>query len=151
VSIETVAAAIVRLADTNKGALGLATAKDPPPATLDTAVLPCLYVWTGPGQYSAVSLGSDAVMETRLYRLQVAVAPEGEASPEFLEARTRPILVAVRDLYFGWPQLDATDWVQTSAPASDSGVILLPEYGGKYVGFELRLEVQEHIKRIYQE
>jgi hypothetical protein len=151
VSVKTVAEAIVALAAANKAALGIETAKDPPPAALDTALLPCLYVWTGPAQYSAVDLGSDYVLETRLYRVQVAVAPEGEATPEMLEARTRPILTAARDMYFSWPQINATTWVQTSQPISDSGVILLPEYGSKFVGFELRVQVSEHIKRTYRE
>lgn len=150
-SVQTVSSAIVGLANANKGTLGIEAAKDPPPAALDTAILPALYVWTGPAQYSTSELGSDFVLETRLYRVQVAVAPEAEATPELLESRTRPILVATRDLFFSWPQLNATAWVQTSAPISDSGVIILPEYGGKHVGFELRLQVQEHVKRTYQE
>jgi hypothetical protein len=150
-SVKSVAEAIVALANTHKAALGLIIAKDPPPPALDTASLPALYVWTGPAQYSASQLGADFTLETRLYRVQVAVAPEGEASPELLETRARPILTAVRDLYLGWPQLNRTTWIQSSAPISDSGVIILPEYGGNFVGFELRLQVAEHIKINYHE
>lgn len=146
-SVATVCAAIAALANTNKVTLGIAIAKDPPPPDLDTASLPCLYTFTGPATYQ--EFADDFITETRLYRIQVAVLTQGEASPKLREERTRPILIATRNLYFSYPQLDSVTSVQSATPLGDSGVVLLPEWGQKFIGFELRLQVVEYVPRTY--
>jgi hypothetical protein len=148
-TIATVCAAIAALGNANTGTLGITAAEDPPPATLDTAKLPLLYTFTGPAQYT--DLGDDFVIETRDYRVQVAVLPFGEASPQLREARVRPILVAVRTLYFSYPALGGVVGVQSALPLGDSGVVILPEWGGNYIGFELRLQVIEYAPRSFAE
>lgn len=146
-TIALVCAAIAAIGTANKGTLGITAAEDPPPATLDTAKLPLLYTFTGPARYEEYM--DDFIVEQRDYRIQVAVLPLGEASPYLREARVRPILVATRNLYFQYPTLDQVKGVQSATPQGDSGVVILPEWGQKYIGFELRLQVIEYVPRTY--
>lgn len=146
-TVATVCAAIASIGTANKATLGIAAAEDPPPATIDTAKMPLLYTFTGPARYTEGM--DDFVIEQRDYRIQVAVLPLGEASPYLREARVRPILVATRDLYFSYPTLDQVARVQAATPQGDSGVVILPEWGQKYIGFELRLQVIEYVPRTY--
>lgn len=122
---------------------------DPPPASLDTAKLPAAWTFTGEAADDWLTLGSDGDRETRLYRVQVAVLPEGQANPELREARIRPLIGYLRDCLAAHPSLGGTQYVQSATVLGDSGIALLPEYGAKFVGFELRLQVIEYLRRTY--
>jgi hypothetical protein len=73
------------------------------------------------------------------------------------ETRCRPLIVWLRDRLASYPLL-AT--VAAGAPVhvaglertlvlSDSGIVILPEWDGKYIGVEFRLQVTEIIARTY--
>jgi len=133
-SIATIGAAIAAIGATVSG---MVSAGDPPPEKLDSAEMPALYVFTGPATYDTATYGFHR--ETRQYRVRVAVAPEGQATPPVIEARVRTLLPLVSAAFIAAPTLNRT--VLQATVLGDSGVILLPEYGA--VGFELRLEVND--------
>lgn len=146
-SIETVPPAIVVIGE---GVSGILTAKDPPPAQIDTAQLPCLFVFTGEASCDWELLGDpDVGVESRTYRVQVAVVPRNQATPETRETRCRPLIGAVRDALASRPSLGGVTGVLNSVVTGDSGVAILPEYEAKFIGFEVRLEVTEIIARTY--
>lgn len=156
-TIATVCAALKTILDAQSVAVGSETytvrAFDPPPAKLDTADLPACYAFTGAGTDDWQSGGSDADRETRLYRVQCAVLPEGQATPELREGRCRPLIVWLRDRLASYPLL-ATDaagvaGIERTLVLGDSGIVILPEWDGKFIGFEVRLQVAEVIARTY--
>lgn len=128
-------------------ASGITKAIDPPPAELNTADLPALWVFTGPAQILPNSPLAGYEYRRRTFRVQAAVLPTGQGSPATRETLCRPLLVAVSNALSNNPHLGGVDWVQDSKVASDSGIVILPEWGGKYIGFEVRLEVTYYEKR----
>jgi len=126
---------------------GITAAIDPPPAGLVSAQMPALYVFSGPATTDWASQGDEGGVETRLYRVRVAIAPEAEATPPLLETRIRTLLPAVRDAFAARPSLGSTVGVVEARVLGDSGPIALPEYNA--VGFELRLEVQDLLLRTF--
>ena len=60
---------------------------DPPPANLNTADLPALFVWTGTASHDESVLGENFVDTTRRFYLQVAVIPLGQGDPNTREKR----------------------------------------------------------------
>lgn len=145
-SIETVCEAIREI---GQDISGIKMAFDPPPAKLDTASLPALYVLTGPATHDWLRAGSDGDYETREYRVQVAVLPLGQATPQASEERARPLVTAVRDAFVARPGLGPLEDVLQMTVLGDSGVVRLPDYGEQFIGFEMRLRVVEAIERIY--
>lgn len=131
----SIAATCAAIAAIGKAVSGIVSADDPPPEKLDSAEMPALYVFTGPATYDTSTYGFHR--ETRQYRVRVAVAPEGQATPPVIETRVRTLLPLVSAALIATPTLNRAAWQATVV--GDSGVILLPEYGA--VGFELRLEV----------
>jgi hypothetical protein len=118
---------------------GITKAFDVPPAGLDTAELPALYAFTGP--MTPEEEDSSFVTETRIYRVQVAVLPTGQGDPNTREALCRPLIEATVAAYRSHYGLGGVAGVQTARVVSDTGVVLLPEWGGKFIGFEIRLAV----------
>lgn len=131
-SIATICAAIAAI---GKTVSGIISADDPPPEKLDSAQMPALYVFTGPATYDTSTYGFHR--EVRQYRVRVAVAPDGQATAPFIEARVRTLIPLVSAAFIAAPSLNRATFQATVV--GDSGVIPLPEYGA--VGFELRLEV----------
>jgi hypothetical protein len=126
---------------------GITTAFATPPANLETAELPALYPFTG--AMSPDEEDSTSVTETRTYRVQVAVLPTGQGDPNTREALCRPLLEAVNAAYRIHFGLGNVVGVQNSRVVSDSGIVLLPEWGGKFIGFEVRLAVTTIRERIF--
>jgi hypothetical protein len=120
---------------------GITMAFDVPPANLETAELPALFVFTGRASDDEEILGSDEVMETRTYRVQVAVLPTGQGDPNTRERLCRPLIEAVVQAFESHPSLGGVAGVQNAYPSGDSGVAILPEWGGKFIGFEVQLSV----------
>lgn len=112
-----------------------------PPAKLDTADLPALYVLTSSANNDFEADGDELVEKVRTYRIQVAGIPTGQADPETREGLLAPIIEAVVIAFSSYPNLNNTAGVQESLPKSDSGIVILPEYGMQFVGFEVRLQV----------
>jgi hypothetical protein len=156
-SIATVCAAIKAILDGQTVTVGSETytirAFDPPPAKLDTADLPACYAFTGTASNDWPNAMSDDYREARLYRVQCAVLPEGQATPELREARVRPMIVWLRDRLASYPILRTSDasvlHVERTLVMGDSGIAILPEWDGKFIGFEVRLQVTELVTRTY--
>ena len=145
-SISTVCTAIAAIAANVKG---ITSAKDPGTPKLDTAQLPALFVLTGPATYEWFG---DYGIETRQYRLQVAVLPCDQGQSGQQEARCRPLLVAVRDAFAARPGLNGVLdvlGVREASVMQDSGIIVLSTYDQTFWGFEVRVQVKETIGRTY--
>lgn len=142
-SITTVCAAIAAI---GASISGITSAKDPGTPKLDTAQLPALYVLTGPATHEWYG---DYGIETRQYRIQVAVVPYDQGMSGQQEARCRPVLTAVRNAFASRPALDGTVGVQESLVMQDSGIIMLSSYDQAFWGFEMRLQVKEVMERTY--
>jgi hypothetical protein len=153
-TISTTPARIVSLADGQTYLVGSETYTlhgfDPPPAKApDTAQLPALYVYTGRGTYDYEYYGDDEVREVREYRIQLAVLPTAEATPELIETRCRAAIAAVRAIYAARPSLGNLVGEQNALLLSDSGAFQLPQYGGAHIGVEFILRVDEMLERIF--
>jgi len=127
---------------------GITSSMDPPPPTINTASLPLLYALTGESDYDDTR-GSELLWVTRIYRIQVAVIPRNQATPNTRETQCRPLISAVRDTFAQYPQLGNVLGVQNARVVGDTGVALLPDWEGLYVGFEVRLEVTSVVERTY--
>ena len=130
---------------------GITKAFEYSPAKIDTAELPALYILTGDANNDFEIIGDDMVQTTRTYRLQVACVPTGQASAETREALIPPIIEATVNKFAGAPFLNGTIGVKNSLPKSDSGIVVLPEFGMMFVGFEVRLQVTYVVERQYLE
>ena len=128
---------------------GIVTAFDPPPAGLNSADLPALFAFTGNASHGDTQYGANKVLVTRIYRIQVAVIPSALGDPNTRETLCRPLLDATVDTFQMHPTLGKIARVRRSRVVSDSGIVLLPEWGGKYIGFEVRLEVETIEPRTY--
>ena len=122
---------------------------DPPPANLNTADLPAVFIWTGTATHNEGSLGENLIESTRRFYLQVAVIPTGQGDPNTREALVRPLIEATLTTLRQHPKLKGMEWVEKLTAGSDSGVILLPEYGGKFIGFEIPLDITYIALRTY--
>ena len=147
-SIDLVCGAIAALLDglavTSGSTAYTLRASDPPPAKVDTAQLPAAWVFTGQStdDWGAHEIG----LVTRQYAVQVALLPVGQSTPEEREKRCRPFIEAVRAQLAAHPSLGGqVPWLERARVTGDSGIILLPEYGGVYIGFEMRLEALEAV------
>lgn len=121
---------------------------NPPPAKIDTAEMPAVYVFTGPATDDLAGGGEDTDRETRVYAVQCAVLPNGQGTARERETRCRPLLVALKDALRARPHL-GTNYVERSSVLGDSGIVVLPDYDGANIGFEIRLSVTMRIGRLY--
>jgi hypothetical protein len=147
-TISSVCAAIATALDglPASGETASLQASDPPRAKLDTAQLPAAWTLTGAANDT---WDADFGNEARQYQVQVAVLPVGQSTVEEREKHVRPWIAAVRDALAGRPTLNGTAGVRKLGVLGDSGIILLPEYGGIFIGFVLRVQVEETVDRIY--
>ncbi len=149
---ESVCAALAALFDGQTAAVGADTVTlhghNPPPPKLDTAELPAVYAFTGQAVDSETQDGAEWAWEARTYAVQCAVMPLGQGTPEEREKRCRPILVAVKNRLRAYPHLGVAG-VQRARVLGDSGIVVLPEYGEAFIGFEVRVQVSVQIARAY--
>lgn len=120
-------------------------AEDPPPPRLDSGDLPALWVFSG--QSTEQDITEAQIFTTRIFRVQVAVLTLAQGDPWTRERYCRPLMDAMMDLYHRYPKLNGLAGVRSSDAKSNSGIVILPEYGAKFIGFETRLEVvtyEEH-------
>lgn len=144
-----VAAIVAAMSSVTVGAVSYTLrGHNPPPGKLDTADLPAVYTLTGAATDDFQSGGSDSDRETRVYRVQVAVLPVGQGTPAERETRCAPILVAVKDALRARPHLGVA-FVERAVVLGDSGIVILPEFDGAFIGFEIRLQVTELLGRTY--
>jgi hypothetical protein len=122
---------------------------DPPPENLDTAQLPCLWAFTGEGEYDFNQISAENVISLRrIWRIQVACLTTAEGTPFTRETRVRPILTKTRDHFAGYPTLNGAIGVRNALITGDSGVAILPEYEGRFIGFQIDLTVDYIVARL---
>lgn len=114
---------------------------DPPRANLETAHLPALYTLTGNATHTG-ELGEMDAYTSRRFNIQVAVIPTGQGDPNTREAQCRPLLEQTLKHYRAYALTARIDWVSEIKIVSDSGIVILPEYGGKFIGFQISLDVK---------
>lgn len=153
-TIATVCAALKTICNgvtgvTTDGVSLVVKSYDPPPASMDSVKLPASYVFTGAAEFDTQSYGPEEVAITREYEVHCAVLAENAATPELREKHCRPLLEALRTKLLQYPNLGSVATVQMMTPLSDSGVIVLPEYGGLYVGFIVTINTLEIVARTY--
>ena len=129
---------------------GIVTAFNPPPVAVETAHMPALYAFLGSASHNETAYGPNRVLTTRIYRVQVAVIPTGQGNPATRETQIRPLLQTTIEHYRKFPLLNRTAYVRNARVLSDSGIVILPEWGGKFIGFEIRLQVESIELRAYQ-
>ena len=134
-------AIFAKIQEIGAGVSGITTAYDPPPVELPSDMLPALYAFTGQASYNKSALGPKMLEVTREIRVQVAVIPTGQGDPNTREKDCRPLIDATVAAYQQHPELKKLARVREANVLSDSGVVLLPEWGMKYIGFEIRLQV----------
>jgi hypothetical protein len=122
---------------------------DPPPANLQTADLPAMFTWTSAAQHNESMLGEDFVETTRRFYVQIAVIPMGQGDPNTREKLARPLIEATLTTFRKHPKLKGLDWIEKVVVGSDSGIIILPEYGGKFIGVEIPLDITYIVPRTY--
>jgi len=124
-------------------------AYDPPPASLDSVKLPACYVFTGAAEFDTTGYGADYIGVTREYEVHCAVLAEGNATPELHEKHCRPLIEALRDRLLMYPSLSAVATLQGQTPVSDSGVVVLPEYGASVFFPIITFNTLEIVARTY--
>jgi len=145
-TIETVAEQIVSLGEDISG---IYSAMEPPPDALDTVLLPCLMVWAGRAIDDSLQGGESFFVETRLYRVQVAVSPKGQGIRREVEKICRDLIPTVKDFFRARADLEGLSWVQSVKVTGDSGVVQLAEFDNNYLGFEVYLEVTEYAAKTF--
>jgi len=120
---------------------------DPPPPKLDTAQLPAFYVFTGNATRIEDDYGNIEI--TRTYRMQVAFIPIGQGDPYTRETEGRALIDLVTETFSKYSSLGKVKNVQTISVLSDSGIVVLPEWGLRFIGFEVPLQVKYLLKKEY--
>ena len=111
-----------------------------PPDQIDTVLLPASYVLTGAGNRTS---GDSVSSETRTYRVQFPILAKGAVTPMLRETRCRPLLLRALAVLDAFPTLRHKNMlgdqhpigIQSAFVRGDSGIVVLPEYGGRFVGF----------------
>jgi hypothetical protein len=134
-----------------RGIAGIKTAFALAPTNIDSSQLPALYSFTSSSTIDTETLGDGVPLVRRTMRVQVAVIPIAEGDPTQREAKCRPLIDEAIDQFLAYPQLGGVAGVQLAEPVSDSGIVVLPEWGSKFIGFEIRLEVNYVLSRTYKE
>lgn len=117
----------------------------PPPDAPDTADLPAVWVFTRQATYADSDHGT-SLTETRQYVLQCAVMPVGQGAPLERELRCRPLLEALRAAVIAHSTY-GVPYVRKTTLTGDSGIVVLPDFNGANIGFELRLAVMSELPR----
>lgn len=122
-------------------------AEDPLPPKIETAEMPLVYTLTGPATDSS-DAGEEFDRETRTYFVQCAVLKVGQGTPDERETRCRPLLIALKDALKARPHLGVA-FVERATVTGDSGIVVLNEYDGGNVGFQISVSVLERTERLY--
>jgi len=122
------------------GVSGIRQGFYPPPPTLDTASLPAVFAFTGNNTYDLSEMG--VIQMTRIFRVQVACIPTGQGNPRDREEMVPPLISNVASAINLKQYSHGLDFVETIRVVTDSGIVILPEWGAKFIGFELQVEVK---------
>ena len=141
-SIEAVCASLAAIGET---VTGIRYAFVKPPKALDTANLPALYPLVGRATDDDASV--DYIVETRVYRVQVAILPFGQGTIEQIETLGRRLIPLVKAAFHARRSLENVPTVQAVRVVGDTGLVNLQSYDGKFIGFEVEVEVMEYDRR----
>lgn len=122
-------------------------AYDPPPVAMDSIKLPAAYIFTGSADYDTEA-SADQYMEARAYEVHCAIGAEAQMNENIRERHARALIPAIQARLMKYQNLGVAQVLYIRV-TSDSGPIVLPEYGGLYVGFIINLTVNELITRTY--
>jgi hypothetical protein len=120
-------------------------AQDPPLPTLDSVKLPNGYCLTGDASDEDMGDMGGEWLETRSYRVQVATSNFGEDEPNHREQVVRALLPVVKKALKDAARNINVLGVSEARVTGDSGPVIIGEYGGNYVGFQVTLSVKEMI------
>ena len=133
------------LIDIAKTAAGVTAGFYPPPPQLDTVSLPAVFAFTGSGSYKLDE--TEIFQVTRIFRVQVACLPTGQGNPKDREEQIPPLIVNVAHALNAKQYTHHLDFVEEIRVVNDSGLVILPEWGAKFIGFELQVEVKYFERR----
>lgn len=146
----TISSITSRISSLSKLVSGVHDSIDPPPPAIVSANLPLSIVFTGESSSDdGNEYGDDLTLISRVFLLQIFALSIMSGTPSNRESVVRPIIDAARSLFDGYPTLDDLPFVVRSKVLGDSGPAILPEYGGKFIGTEIRLQVTYLVPRIY--
>jgi hypothetical protein len=122
---------------------------DPPPPVIDTADLPLAYVLTRDATHDWQTEGEHRMRLEREYVVRVPVLGTGSGTPDQRETMCRPVLNDVVQTIAKYPQLGLTQGVNRAWVVRDSGIVVLPDFQQKWIGFEVHVRVLESEVRTY--
>ena len=140
-ALATIGEICYRAAQIGGAVSGITSWNDPPLSAYDTAHLPTLYVLLGQA-VNGRELGSGLTLETRQLRIQVPVSFVTASTPQQIETESRALIPALKTAFLARPNLGGLDGIQDVMVLGDSGTIILPEYGGQFIGFEIRIQFE---------
>lgn len=129
---------------------GIRRAVDPPAPSLDSGDLPAMWIFTDPATHAEGEIDEETTSSVRMFRLQVAVLTLGEGDPHTRESRCRPLLDLVLKKFRGVPSLRNLAFINLASVVGDSGIVILPEYGSRFIGFEIRIRVRYYEPRNFE-
>lgn len=144
--ISDITARIVQIAGT---VAGIKKVYDPGPPNLVSDDLVCTWVYTDPAQYLDFDDDENQIQTVRLFRIQTACLTIAQGDPYSRESTVRPLIDTMVRKFQGYSTLNNLPYVRSHRVVSDSGVVILPEYGGQFIGFEVRLSVEYLYERVY--
>ena len=117
------------------------------PQRLNVSALPTFINWPGAATFeTATGIG----IETRQYRCILFIDPiESPVEMRYKAATAEPLLAAARLAFLGVPGLASTTDVLSARLVSDSGLIVIADYGAQYLGSEYIVEVKEEFNVTY--
>jgi hypothetical protein len=145
-SIVTIPAAIVAVAALSTQ---VQKAEDPPPPQIASADVPFVYVRAGPARHELVREGEDYRRVEREYYVRCATTAKATGTPSQRETIGRAVLADLIATLVKYPKLNATVGVVRADVERDTGIVELPDFDNKWVGFEIRMRVVEQLARTY--
>jgi hypothetical protein len=121
------------------------TAQFPAPPNLDTASLPGAYILTGSNTYDLDAV--EVTNMTRIFRVQVACLPTASGNPYERELIVPPLIEKTATAINAKRYNHGLAFVETIRVVTDSGIVILPEFGAKFIGFELQVEAKYFERR----
>ena len=147
ITIDDVSKRIVQIAGT---VAGIKRTYDPAPPNMLSDDLVCSWVFTDPAQYLDFEDDENVIQTVRIFRIQTACLTIAQGDPYNRETIVRPLIDTMVRKFQGYSTLNNLSFVRSHRVVSDSGVVILPEYGGQFIGFEVRLSVEYLYDRVFE-
>lgn len=111
-----------------------------PPVKLDSAQLPSLYVIPGPAVYR--NWTETKIVIQRDYNLRVPVGTVTSSTPEARIREIDPIITDVLVHFSGLSHMGQTDIFEMRV-LNDTGIRVLSDYGAKFIGFVITIQIEQ--------